>query len=136
MTESAGTRVEQSCATRDLAENKLAWLLWGVPLALIAAGVVWAKARAWLWAPALVVAGVACLVNARRCGRLHCYFTGPLFLLGAVATVLRQIDILQISWAWLGGGLIVGNVLAFVPEWVRGKYASRHPGNAGQTTCS
>jgi hypothetical protein len=28
--------------------------------------------------------GVACIVNALRCGRVHCYLTGPFFLLMAV----------------------------------------------------
>ena len=36
-------------------------------------------------AAACVVMGLACLVNAARCHRLHCYITGPYFLLLAVA---------------------------------------------------
>lgn len=126
----------QACGTPDLAESKLALLLWGIPLALILWGGFWAEGRVWLWVPALLVAGVACLVNAARCGRLHCYFTGVLYLLGAVATALRGIGLLLIPWGWLAGGLIAGTVLAFVPEWVRGKYVGKHPTNAGQgSTC-
>ena len=33
-----------------------------------------------VWPTVLTSMGVACFLNARRCGRIHCYFTGPLFL--------------------------------------------------------
>ena len=81
-----------SCNKNDLAQRKIALLLWGLPVVLLAVGVFWSEVRVWLWTPALVVAGVACLANAFGCGRLHCYFTGPLFLLGAVATLLRGFE--------------------------------------------
>jgi len=113
---------DQACATQDLVEGRLAILLWGIPLALIIGGGFLEKGRVWLWVPALVVAGVACLVNAVRCGRLHCYFTGVLYLLGTAAAILRGIGFLSISWNWLFAGLAAGTVLACVPEWMRGKY--------------
>ena len=126
----------QACRTQDLVESRLALLLWGIPLALIICGGFWEKGRVWLWVPALVVAGLACLVNAARCGRLHCYFTGVLYLLGAAAAILRGIGFLSISWNWLAGGLVAGTVLAFVPELMRGKYTGGHSGKLGQgTTC-
>ena len=38
-----------------------------------------------VWAVCLGVMAAECLVNARRCGRMHCYFTGPfLILMGLV----------------------------------------------------
>ncbi|WP_454864739.1 hypothetical protein [Pseudomonas rhizophila] len=37
---------------------------------------------------ALVVMGGACLVNAARCRRLHCYITGPYFLVLALSALL------------------------------------------------
>ena len=76
-----------TCSKNDLTRGKIGLLLWGLPVVLLSLGLFWSEVRVWLWAPALVVAGVACLANAFRCGRLHCYFTGPLFLLGAAATL-------------------------------------------------
>ena len=64
-----------------------------------------------------------CGANAFGCGRLHCYFTGPLFLLGAVATLLRGFEIVFLPWSWIGYGLLGGTLFAYIPEWVRGKYA-------------
>ncbi len=90
--------------------------------ALLVVGFFWPEARTWLWTPALLVAGAACLVNASRCGRLHCYFTGPLYLLAAVATLLRGFEGVPLRWSWILYAVLGGSVLAYVPEWVRGKY--------------
>lgn len=113
---------EQRCAPDDLAGSGIAYLLWGLPGLGLAAGLFWPAARVWLWAPALFVAGIACVINAARCGRVHCYLTGPLFLVAAGATVLRGFGIIEISWAWIGWSVLVGTVLAHVPEWIATKY--------------
>lgn len=86
------------------------------------AGVLWPEARVWLWTPALLLAGAACLVNAARCGRFHCYFTGPLYVIGAAASLLRGVGAAPIGWSWIGWSLAVGSLVAFVPERVVGKY--------------
>ena len=78
--------------------------------------------RMLLWTPAFLVAGVACGFNAARCGRLHCYFTGPLFLLAAVASVLVGMAWVSFGWNWIGNGVAIGWAVAFLPECVRGKY--------------
>src|SRR5262245_60641792 len=110
------------CAENDLVKRRVALLLWYIPGALLLIGMFWSEGRAWLWTPALVVAGTACLVNAARCGRLHCYITGPLWLLGATATLLRGLGIVHLPWSWILYTLLAGSVLAFVPEWVGCKY--------------
>jgi hypothetical protein len=70
--------------------------------------------------------GVACLINARRCGRVHCYFTGPFFLLVSVASLLRGLGIISVEWAWIGGIALAGGILlSCVPEWIWGKYTNR-----------
>ena len=78
------------------------------------------------WAAGFAVMGTACVVNALRCGRVHCWFTGPWFLLAAAVTVLRYVDLVGIPWptilnAGLGGSLL----LWFVSEKVWGKYFGR-----------
>jgi hypothetical protein len=114
---------EQGWAEGDLSAQRIAYLLWGPPALFLLAGVLSPEARVWLWTPALLVAGAACLVNAARCGRFHCHFTGPLFLLAAAASVLRGLEIVSVRCIWIGWFLIGGTLLAFVPEWIVGKYA-------------
>jgi len=58
-------------------------LVWRVPLLLIIiGGFSGSGVRTALWTAALTVMGSGCVLNAARCGRRHCYFTGPVFLLG------------------------------------------------------
>ena len=40
-----------------------------------------------LWTLSLGLMGTICLLNASRCGRIHCYFTGPFFILAAVTSL-------------------------------------------------
>jgi hypothetical protein len=89
---------------------------------LVVAGALIPAARAALWIPSFAVMGLACVINARRCGRLHCHVTGPLFLLGAIATTLDALAIVAISWTLIFAVVAVGTVLAYGLEWLRGKY--------------
>jgi len=43
------------------------------------------RATAIIWMVSFVWMGTGCILNARRCHRLHCYISGPAFLLGAAA---------------------------------------------------
>ena len=116
----------QGCTEKDFTRRRVAWLLWGVPAAaLIVGSLVASGPRMLLWAPAFAVAGVACVVNAAQCGRLHCYITGPLYLLAAVATLVAGMEFVPLRTSWIGGAVVGGTILAFVPEWVRGKYLAR-----------
>lgn len=109
----------------DLLRRNIKWLLWGAPIvALIVGGFVEAFTRMLLWTPALLVAGSACIVNARRCGRLHCYVTGPLYLVAALASVLAGMQLAPLLWSWIALWVIGGTILAYVPEWMRGKYVT------------
>jgi hypothetical protein len=108
----------------------LAW--WGIPIALGAsADFLTSSARvvALLWAAVFVWMGIGCLLNARRCHRLHCYFSGPVLLLGAVVVGLLGFGAVTLGPHGLSNainGTVVLALLSFVPEWVWGKYASRH----------
>lgn len=112
---------------------------WGIPTAALLVGVFAAPtARTVVWTSALIWMGIACLLNAFRCGRLHCYLTGPFFLLMAVATVLHGSHTLWLGpngWLWLGLTLIVvgGGLLWYLPERLWGKYARRRRNPA--TSC-
>ncbi len=98
---------------------------WGLPtIAMIAAGgfeseaVVWPVALAWM--------GAACLANARRCGRVHCFFTGPFLLAMAALALAVGLDVVSLGargWAWIGGATLAGAALLYlVTERVWGRY--------------
>lgn len=104
-------------------------LLWGLPIAvMLLTGYL--VGQGWImtmgWSVSLAVMGMACLVNARGCGRMHCFFTGPFFLLMAVASLLYGVNVLLLGphgWRAIGIVLMVGGVgLYFGPEWAWGRY--------------
>ena len=68
--------------SRDwLASPRASALAWWIPYAtIIAALLVSIPIRAVVWAVALIWMGTACILNARRCNRTHCRFTGPYYL--------------------------------------------------------
>ena len=73
--------------------------------------------------------GAACLYNARKCGRLHCFITGPYFLILAVLSLLHGSATLPLGpdgWSWIGWATAIGGIgLTYVPEWIWGRYARR-----------
>lgn len=84
------------CSPSDLTGRKAAWLRWYLPILLVIVGESWSRGRIWLWVPAFAVMGVGCLTNAARCGRMHCYFTGPLFLLAAIFVALSGLGVVSL----------------------------------------
>ncbi|HYK63681.1 MAG TPA: hypothetical protein VEY94_01945 [Patescibacteria group bacterium] len=108
-------------------------LFWGPGIALIVFTAhlgVWARTLGWtaglLWLAAL------CLWNAARCRRVHCMFTGPFFLLMAVATLLvgfSGVSFGSATWQILGNTIAIGGVaLWLLPELFMGRYwQSRKP---------
>ncbi|HWE06800.1 MAG TPA: hypothetical protein VG274_08835 [Rhizomicrobium sp.] len=83
-----------------------------------AAALVWMAAFAWM--------GTGCVLNAIRCRRLHCYISGPAFLLGALAAGLFGSGALALGPHALNNivtatlGIVL---LSFVPEIAWRKYA-------------
>ena len=87
-------------------------LVWGLPIAaMLGATSLEANVKTGVWLLALLWMGGACLLNARRCGRTHCYFTGPFFLLMSVPVALHGFAILPLGpegWRWLGTAVAAG----------------------------
>ena len=110
------------CSQRDLVGGWWAVALWCVPTLLVIVGAMLPSVRAALWIPSFSIMGVACHINARGCGRLHCFVTGPLFLIAALATTLDALEIVRVSWKLTFIAVGLGTLLAYVLEWVRGKY--------------
>lgn len=115
--------MSESYPRNDWVHQRIAWVVWGIPIGLFVIGAFLGPlARTLVWAPALLVAGGACVVNAHRCHRVHCYLTGPVFLIAALITVLRGFDVVALLWTAIGAAVVAGTVLAHIPEWVGGKY--------------
>ena len=123
----------QTETPRDiLASPWLAGAVFCLPVAVIAAsgalgiGTRW---RAVVWAVSLGVMAAGCLVNARRCGRVHCYFTGPFLALMALATLAYGFGALPLGargWSWISGVTLGGAILlTCVPEFFLGRYRRR-----------
>jgi len=70
--------------------------------------------------------GVACIMNALRCGRVHCYLTGPFFLLMALVALSYGLGILRLGkngWNLLGLITLIGAIALWcLPEMFLGKY--------------
>ncbi|MGB6973456.1 MAG: hypothetical protein WBD67_02105 [Terracidiphilus sp.] len=78
-----------------------------------------------LWIPALLVMGGACLANLARCGRVHCYITGPLLLLAAVYAALAVVHLVPMQPAIFLDSIVAITVLAWLAEIPLGRYRQR-----------
>ena len=79
-----------------------------------------------IWTTALCIMGAACMVNAVRCRRVHCYLTGPFFLLMALVTLLYGLGLVPLGtggWNLIGMTILIGAiVLCCLPELFLGRY--------------
>ena len=66
---------------RDWLGKRTSVLAWWFPLGAIIGGLfVPVSLRTAIWVIALGWIGAACMLNARRCNRTHCRYTGPYLL--------------------------------------------------------
>ena len=112
----------QDCETNDLARGWSAVLLWGAPVIALVVGSYFPRVRLVLWLPALLVMGVACLRNAARCGRVHCYVTGPLSLVAALYVALSAFRVVPMQPGVFLNIILGVAVLACLAEIPFGKY--------------
>ncbi|MGR0140591.1 hypothetical protein [Pseudomonas sp. RSP] len=100
---------------------------WGLPAAVATLTIVLADRHPALLlaaSAALAVMGGACLVNAARCRRLHCYLTAPYFLVLALGALLAyDFDLHgeQFSRLWLLLALAATPLLIWLPEGLAGR---------------
>ena len=104
-------------------------LRWGIPIAiLLISPAISTRYLVILWPVLLTIMGVACLMNARRCKRTHCYVTGPFFLLLAGIALLYGVGALPLGaqgWSTLSLALVIGSVVLYCgSEWILGRYRS------------
>jgi hypothetical protein len=112
----------------DWGKNRRSYVLaWGLPTALLIVGIFLpAPIRTAVWSGCLLWKGAACVVNAARCGRTHCYLTGPLYLAMAAVTAAHGTGVISLGsegWLWIGAAIAVGTVVLWiVPERLFGKF--------------
>ena len=120
----------------DLTDGAFSLLLfWKLPAVLVV-GValldVGSVGQALVWAPSLAIGGAACLANTLRCRRVHCYFTGPFFLLMASVSLLYGVGALPLGEegrTWIELVTLIGAItLGYLPELVWGRYWTPRPG--------
>lgn len=116
---------------------RLLLIVWGLPASLmIAAGLLDRTPQSMVWTASLVWMGTACLANARHCGRTHCLYTGPFFLLMALGVVGYAVGLIPLGengWLWIGAVTAIGNALLWWgSERLLGRFSSSTAGGHGR----
>ena len=115
---------------RDLSRQQMtSFLIWKLPgIVMVGSAIldIGSVGQALIWAPCLGIFAVGCLANAMRCRRVHCYFTGPFFLVMAAASLLHGAGVVSLGeagWSWIELMTLTGAAVFFyVPELLWGKY--------------
>ena len=122
--------VDRGRTPADWASGVRGCLTFGIPAAiLLISPTIGTRYLVIVWPTLLTFMGVACLLNARRCGRIHCYLTGPFFLILAGVALLYGTSILPFGatgWSALSAAFAIGSLLlCCVPEWFLRRYQTR-----------
>ena len=104
-------------------------LAWWIPQGAILVGLfVPVSVRATLWVVALLLMGTACLLNAKRCGRTHCRYTGPYYLAMIVPVLVLASGMATAgSYEWLILGVLIlagSKIIWWATERAWGKFSS------------
>ena len=118
----------EACRAEDISRGRQSFLFWGVPigidvlvsivqnlgwLSLTIAGILWTMATAWM--------GLSCVINARRCSRVHCAIAGALLLPLSVVGAANVLGLISIGWDIFGiywGAFWVIVAVAFITEFL------------------
>src|SRR5438128_9752954 len=103
-------------------------LAWWIPQAAILAGLfVPVPVRTAIWVIALIWMGTACILNARRCGRTHCRYTGPYYLAMIVPVLVLTSGIIAAEWfGWLALAVLIlagSKIIWWAVERAWGKFS-------------
>src|SRR6266851_9958602 len=103
-------------------------LAWWLPHAAVLAGLfVPVSVRTVIWIIALIWMGTACILNARRCSRTHCRYTGPYYLAMIVPVFVLGMGVVSagiFGWTSLGVFIVGGSGLIWwATERTWGKFS-------------
>jgi hypothetical protein len=116
-------------ASQDwLASARANVLAWRVPqVAIVAALLAPVPVRTVIWIIALVWMGTACLLNAKRCGRTHCRYTGPYYLVMIAPVLVLSAGGLSVGiYEWLILAFVIlagGQIIWWITERAWGKFS-------------
>jgi hypothetical protein len=103
-------------------------MVWGFPSGVLIMGLlVDVSARVVMWIVALAWMGTACILNARRCNRTHCRYTGPYYLAMIVPVLALGSGTVSLGfygWVALGCVILLGSKLIWwATERAWGKFS-------------
>jgi hypothetical protein len=116
---------------KDLVAKPVSFMwAWGFPLLVLfslnfATGVLPYSVIVVIMSGVFVWMGLGCVLNAQRCRRRHCYYSGPIFLIGAAAVLLVGFNIISIGRDGLMivvWGTLALALLTFASEPIFGRY--------------
>jgi hypothetical protein len=116
-------------ASRDwLASTRANAVAWWLPsTAILAAFIAPVPLRAAIWIAALIWMGTACILNARRCRRTHCRYTGPYFIAMSAPVLLLAMGVVSggfVAWTILGLIILAGTgIIWWASESALGKFS-------------
>ena len=87
---------------------------WIPSTAILAGLLALLQVRTAIWLIALSWMGTACILNAKRCGRTHCRYTGPYYLAMIAPVVVLGSGLVSVGiYAWLAmaGVILLGSKL-------------------------
>lgn len=106
--------------------NLVAW--WLPKGAIVSALFAAIPLRAAIWTVALLWMGTACVLNAKRCGRTHCRYTGPYYLAMILPVLVLAFGLVSASiYVWLGLAFLTvcgGWVIRWATEQRWGMYSN------------
>src|SRR5690348_3233281 len=105
--------INSSIRSRDWLGSRLSTLFaWWLPKGILIGGLFAAtEIRTAIWIAALLWMGLACMFNARRCGRTHCRYTGPFYLAMIGPTLVLGSGVLSVGilgWSILACAILLG----------------------------
>src|SRR5437879_1759918 len=105
----ASDTVQHSRSRDWLRSPRTNLLAWWTPQAAILAGLfVPVPVRSVIWIIALTWMGTACILDATRCGRTHCRYTGPYYLAMIAPVLVLPSGIISAGfYGWLGLGVLI-----------------------------
>jgi hypothetical protein len=128
---------------QDLLRTPAALWLWGLPIGLIIIangmynghrlpftleGILLTLATAWI--------GLACYVNGRGCGRIHCKIDGVLLPLLSLVELMNLVGVTSFAWTGYTNALTIIVILSFLAEYVGNKIQnSRGAGDRQGSGC-
>ena len=97
------------------------------PAAIVAGLIAPVPIQTAIWIIALLWMGTACLLNARRCGRTHCRYTGPYYLAMIVPVLALGSEVVVVGlYGWLVLGVLIlagSKILWWATERAWGKFS-------------